>query len=66
MSTNPIKQWLEAHGLDDKAAAARLGLDRSQVSRLRRGECRPSIKTAKRLEPITGIPAAELILGSAA
>lgn len=66
MATNPIKKWMEEHGLDDKAAALRLGLDRSQIWRLRHGKCRPSIKTAMRLEPITGIPAATLILGEAA
>jgi transcriptional regulator with XRE-family HTH domain len=66
MATNPISAWMEKHGLDDKAAAERFGLDRSQVWRLRHGVCRPSIKTAQRLEPIIGVPAAHLLFGEAA
>lgn len=38
---------------------------RSQISRIRRGESRPSLETAARLEKLTKIPAARFVMGLA-
>jgi len=40
-------------------------MSRSQVNRIRRGECRPSVENARALEAITGIPAAKFVMGEA-
>jgi transcriptional regulator with XRE-family HTH domain len=57
-----LAQWMEENGYDDDdlvadlSKRAKIKLDRSQVSRIRRGKSRPSEKTARGLEKITAIP----------
>lgn len=46
----------------DEALAPKLNVSRVHVSRLRRRICRPSLETAKRLEEITKIPAADFLM----
>lgn len=56
---------MDAHGLKDREASERLGISRSQVSRIRRAKSRPTIENARVLEAKTGIPAAVLVMGEA-
>ena len=57
-----LDQWMKAEGLKDADVAARVhGLSRSQVCRIRNRTSIPSTKTARKLEVLTGIPAAKLI-----
>lgn len=55
-----------ANKVRDEALAAKVGVSRVQILRLRKGDNRPSSKTALRLQEVTGIPAAKFILGEAA
>lgn len=58
---------MDQKGLADAALAGMVeGLSRSQVSRIRRGRSRPLPDTARKLEAVTGIPAAKFVLGEAA
>lgn len=57
-----LEQWMTRSAIKDGVLAAQLGVSRVQVLRLRRGENRPSPKTARRLEEITQIPAGDLML----
>lgn len=59
-----LQEWMDAHGLKDREASERLGISRSQVSRLRRAKSRPTIENARLLEAKTGIPAAVLVMGA--
>jgi transcriptional regulator with XRE-family HTH domain len=63
-----LAEWMEAEGLKDAGLAERLNgkLSRSQISRIRRRKSIPPIDTAKLLESVTGIPAAEILFGEAA
>lgn len=57
-----LQRWMTENEKDDAAVAAAVGsISRSQVSRLRRGESRPSLKTAEALEALTGLPAWEFL-----
>jgi len=62
-----LAEWMKAHRVRDAALANKLGgvMSRSQVNRIRRGECRPSVENARALEAITGIPAAKFVMGEA-
>ena len=61
-----LQNWMAEHGETDESLSPRVGVSRVQVSRIRRKICRPSIVTALRLEQVTGIPAAKLVMGDAA
>lgn len=62
-----LAEWMRDNGLKDAGLAERLGgaLSRSQVNRIRKGECRPSVETARAIEAVTGISAARLVMGEA-
>ncbi len=60
----PLDTWMIDKGVGNKHLAEMLQISRVQVSRLRRRLYRPSVETALKLEEITGIPAAELILAA--
>jgi predicted transcriptional regulator len=57
-----LAKWMEDSGTKDGALSKRLGVSRVQVLRLRRRLCRPSVETALKLEEITQIPAADLLM----
>jgi transcriptional regulator with XRE-family HTH domain len=57
-----LAQWMIAEKVKDAALSEKLGVSRVQVLRLRRRLCRPSLATALKLEEITSIPAAELLM----
>jgi len=63
--SNPLAKWMDENSVKDDALAAKIGVSRVQVLRLRRGTCRPSIKTALNIERETQIPAALLVMGGA-
>jgi len=66
----PLSDWMAANGIDDDALAAALEIDRSTVSRFRRGKHRPSAKTIEKIAVLTngavqpnsffGLPPAEM------
>lgn len=58
----PLEAWMTREGETDESLSPKVGLSRVQISRLRRRVYRPSVETARKLETITGIPAAEFIL----
>jgi transcriptional regulator with XRE-family HTH domain len=59
---DPLKDWMAKADVKDEALAPKLSVSRVHVSRLRRRKCRPSLETAKRLEEITEIPAADFLM----
>lgn len=65
--TQTLAEWMKAHGINDAGLAERLNgaITRSQVQRLRKRECRPTVPTARAIEAVTGIPAARLVMGDA-
>lgn len=48
--TTALQSYMDAKGLRDADLAAPLGLDRSMVSKIRRGIIRPSLETAAAIE----------------
>jgi transcriptional regulator with XRE-family HTH domain len=50
-----LADWMARKKLDDADVAAQVGCSRVQVSRIRRGVCRPSPALAMRLETLTKI-----------
>lgn len=59
-----LEQWMKDRNLDDAALAEKVGvLSRSQISRIRRGECKPRPEAAKALARVTRIPVAKFLLG---
>lgn len=58
---NALASWMKASAETDETLAAKAGVSRVQISRIRRGLSRPSLRLAERLEPITGLPAWDLI-----
>lgn len=61
-----LQEWMSRAGETDATMSQKLGVSRVQVSRIRRGICKPSPTTAQKLEAITAIPAADFIFGAAA
>lgn len=58
-----LAEWMEKKALKDRDLASRVeGLSRSQISRIRRRKSRPTPETAQKLEAVTGIPAAQLVM----
>lgn len=53
--------WMKTAGETDETVAAKLGVSRVQVSRIRRGVNRPSPTVAEKLQAITGYPAWEFL-----
>lgn len=60
-----LAKWMTDNEVKDEALSRDLGVSRVQVLRLRRRICRPSLKTARKLEEITGISAVSLVMGEA-
>jgi transcriptional regulator with XRE-family HTH domain len=61
LSTRPrpypdLASWREAHGLNQTAAAAMLGISQQQYSRLERGTHSTKGALAKRIMFVTGVP----------
>ena len=54
LGTSPLARWMAMRGFDDDAVSAMLGIDRTSVSRLRRGKQRPSWELLPRIIEITG------------
>jgi transcriptional regulator with XRE-family HTH domain len=48
---------MDARSETDEALAAKVGVSRVQINRIRRNLSRPSPKLAERLESVTGVPA---------
>lgn len=48
-----LQQWMDANGVTDDALAVRAGVDRSTISRVRRGKIAPSLALAGTLNSIT-------------
>lgn len=66
MEPNPLQAWVSAKRYTDEQLADLFKVSRVHAYRLRTIKNRPSVKTARRIEEVTGIPAATLILGVAA
>lgn len=58
-----LQSWMIKNAETDASLSEKIGISRVQVSRLRRGIHRPSIATARKLEKVTTIPAAEFVMG---
>ena len=52
---NPLREYFERVNERPSAFAKRLGVEPSTVTRIMRGERRPSVELVKRIESITGI-----------
>jgi transcriptional regulator with XRE-family HTH domain len=63
---HPLKTWLADTKKKDADLADLVGVSRVQIYRIREGQNRPSLKTARKLEAVTKIPAAELMTWEAA
>lgn len=62
-----LQEWMTDNDLTDEALARRVeGLSRSQINRIRNGKSIPTPETARKLEAVTGIPAAKFVMGEAA
>ena len=48
-----LADWMSRHTLTDGAMARLIGIDRSQINRLRRGEARPSWVVAAKIKKVT-------------
>lgn len=62
---NALAQWMAENGVKDDGLAPLVGVSRAQVSRLRRGIYRLRPDLARKLEDVTGIPAAVFVFGDA-
>lgn len=58
-----LGRWMKVYSETDETLSPKLGVSRVQVSRLRRDCCKPSPRTAQRLEKLTGLPASTFIFG---
>lgn len=56
-----LKDWMDQNGETDHTLAAKLSVSRVQVLRLRHRAYRPSLKTARELEAVTGIAASDFL-----
>lgn len=66
---SPLLAYFDKSGERPSSLARKLGVEPSTVTRIIRGERRPSVDLVKRIESLTGIPRAELrpdIFGDAA
>lgn len=50
------------NGLTDAALAAKVGVSQPTIWRIRNRKRRPNVEVARKIEEVTGIPAADLIL----
>jgi plasmid maintenance system antidote protein VapI len=62
----PLARWMKSREMDDPTLSAHLGVSRVQVSRLRRGICKASPETARKLSDLTGLSPTTFIYGDAA
>lgn len=66
---NALLAYFDKSGERPSTLARKLGVEPSTVTRIIRGERKPSVELVKRIESLTGIPRAELrpdIFGDAA
>lgn len=54
---NALAKWMETAPETDESLAAKVGVSRVQISRIRRDLSAPSPKLAEKLEGVTGVPA---------
>lgn len=52
-----LADYMRDQKINDAALAAQIGVSRPYVTRIRKGERRPSLDVAAKLEAVTGIPA---------
>jgi transcriptional regulator with XRE-family HTH domain len=57
-----LKEYLEHRRIPDKEFAKKLGISIPYVSMLKRGQRRPGVDLARKIERITGIPFRRLLL----
>lgn len=56
-----VAEWMAYHGYTDQSAANLLGLDRTEVLRLRRGKKYRSLRTPLRVSRMTRVPIENLV-----
>jgi len=56
-----LKDWMADHNETDSSLAAKVGVSRVQVLRIRNGRSKPSPRLANRLEAVTSIAAWEFL-----
>lgn len=56
-----LETWMKTAGESDASLAAKVGVSRVQILRIRHGRSKPSPKVAQALERETGIPAWEFL-----
>jgi antitoxin component HigA of HigAB toxin-antitoxin module len=62
-----LQEWMDRRGLNDGKFVEKWPVvSRSQLSRIRRGECAATPETARALSEITKIPAAKFVMGEVA
>jgi DNA-binding transcriptional regulator YdaS (Cro superfamily) len=48
-----LDEWMALHGYNDQRMAALIGVNQSNVSRIRNGSQKPSARTLARMEEVT-------------
>ncbi len=57
----PLSAWMHGARENDASLAAKVGVSRVQILRIRKGQSKPSPKLAQKLEKETGVPAWEFL-----
>lgn len=57
-----LDEHMRSKGLTDAELAAKVGVSQPTIWRIRNRKRRPQVAVAKRIEEVTGIPAADLVL----
>jgi transcriptional regulator with XRE-family HTH domain len=66
LSGMTLEKWMEKKGLKSDADMAKLvPISRTQINRIRRRVCRPSMRNALALSAVTKIPVAKFLMGEA-
>jgi transcriptional regulator with XRE-family HTH domain len=61
-----LKEWREQNRKTLAQVAAEAGTTDATISRIENGKQRPSVALARRLEAVTAIPAADLVMADLA
>lgn len=61
-----LDEYMRDAGLTETALAKQVEVSQSTIWRIRNRKRRPKVEIAKRIEKVTGIPAADLVLADIA
>lgn len=57
-----LEEYMRSKGITDADLAAKVGVSQPTMWRIRNRKRQPKVEVARKIEEITGIPAAELVL----